>query len=165
LGGVGLEGQGGALFVLGEAGLGKTAVIEQAGHLAEPDFKISLGRGDPMETMLAFGVLSQSMQGLGGHSLLEPTPAGESSTDRRTAQCFAVRRWLEGQAGPLLWALDDLHWADADSLALISFLCRRVSSLPVAVIGTLRPWPSAARELARSLTLSGAAAVELLHPL
>lgn len=160
-----LEGQGGALFVIGEAGLGKTAVIEQAGSLAGPDFKIGLGRGDPMETMLAFGLLSQSMQGLGGHGLLEPRPAGESNTDRRAAQFFAVLRWLEGQAGPLLWALDDLHWADGDSLALISFLCRRVSSLPVAVIGTLRPWPSAAREVAQSLTLSSAAAVERLHPL
>jgi len=163
--GVRLDRQGGALFVIGEAGLGKTAVVEQAGRLAGPDFKVGLARGDPMETMLAFGLLSQSMHGLGGDGLLEPRPAGETSTDRRAAQFFAVLRWLEGQAGPLLWALDDLHWADADSLALVSFLCRRVSSLPVAVIGALRPWPSTAREVAQSLTLSGVAAVERLHPL
>src|SRR5262249_6638467 len=105
------------------------------------------------------------MDGLGGQGRLEPTPAGESGTDRRAAQFFAVLRWLQGQAGPLLWALDDLHWGDADSLAMICFLCRRVSSLPVAVIGTLRPWPSAALDVAQSLTLSGAAAVQRLVPL
>ena len=160
-----VEGQGGALFVIGEAGLGKTAVLEQAVRLAGPDFKIGFACGDPMESMLAFGLLSQSIDGLGGHGLLEPAPAGESGTDRRAAQFFAVLRWLEGQAGPLLWALDDLHWGDADSLAMISFLCRRVSSLPVAVIGTLRPWPSAAQEVAQSLSYSGAAALERLLPL
>ena len=160
-----VERQGGALFVIGEAGLGKTAVVEQASRLAGPDFKIGFARGDPMESMLVFGLLSQSVDGLGGHGLLEPAPAGESGTDRRAAQFFAVLRWLEGQAGPLLWALDDLHWADADSLAMVSFLCRRVSSLAVAVIGTLRPWPSAAQEVAQSLNHSGAAALERLLPL
>lgn len=165
LGRVRVNGRGGALFVIGEAGLGKTAVLEQARRLAGPDFRTGFARGDPMETMLAFGLLNQSMDGLGGQGLLEPTPAGESGTDRLAAQFFALLRWLEGQAGPLLWALDDLHWGDADSLAMISFLCRRVSSLPMAVIGTLRPWPSAAHELAQSLAHSGAAALERLLPL
>ena len=39
---------------------------------------------------------------------------------------------------PILLFLDDLHWADHASLALLAYLARGVSKLPVAIIGTLR---------------------------
>ncbi|MGC1731222.1 MAG: LuxR C-terminal-related transcriptional regulator [Pseudonocardiaceae bacterium] len=74
-------------------------------------------------------------------------------------------RWLERLTGPMLLALDDLHWADPDSLALLSFLCRRLAGLPVAVLGTLRPWPPAAHDLASALVHDGDASVQRLAPL
>ena len=74
-------------------------------------------------------------------------------------------RWLEETTSPLLLALDDLHWADPDSLALLSFLCRRLAGLPVAVLGTLRPWPPAARELVNALVHDGDASMLRLAPL
>jgi DNA-binding CsgD family transcriptional regulator len=61
--------------------------------------------------------------------------------------------------------LDDLHWADPDSLGLLSFLGRRIGTLPIAMIGTLRPWPPTALELAQRLATSGDARVERLTPL
>jgi ATP/maltotriose-dependent transcriptional regulator MalT len=64
-----------------------------------------------------------------------------------------------------LLALDDLHWADPDSLALLSFVARRIAGLPVAVLVTLRPWPPAACELAHTLAHDGYATVEKLAPL
>src|SRR5258708_39398050 len=60
---------------------------------------------------------------------------------------------------------DDLHWADPDSLALVSFLSHRLSTLPVAVVATLRPWPRAALDLARHLAQQGQAQLEQLMPL
>ena len=52
-------------------------------------------------------------------------------------------RWLQDRPGSaLLLAVDDMHWADADSLALVSFLCRRMGALRLGLIATLRPWPS-----------------------
>ncbi|MFZ2116575.1 MAG: tetratricopeptide repeat protein [Pseudonocardiaceae bacterium] len=72
---------------------------------------------------------------------------------------------MERLTGPMLLALDDLHWADPDSLALLSFLCRRLAGLPVAVLGTLRPWPPAAHDLASALVHDGDASVQRLAPL
>jgi DNA-binding CsgD family transcriptional regulator len=158
-------GRGGALFVVGEPGLGKTVVLDECCKLAGADFKIGLARGDPMETLLPFGMLGQAFEGMGGGRLLEPTPAGESGADRRSALFYTVLRWFDRQAGPLLFALDDLHWADDDSLAMLSFLCRRLARLPVVLIGSLRPWPAAAHEVAQRLARSDSVVLEHLQPL
>src|SRR5260370_33273586 len=74
-------------------------------------------------------------------------------------------RQLESIRRPALILLDDLHWADPDSLALVSFLSHRLSSVPVALVATLRPWPRAALDLARHLAQQGQAQLEQLMPL
>ena len=85
--------------------------------------------------------------------------------DVRAARFYGVLRWLEQVSDPVLLALDDLHWADPDSLALLSFVCRRLVGLPVAVLGTLRPWPPGAQELAGALVYDGHARLHRLAPL
>jgi len=86
--------------------------------------------------------------------------------DNRSTVFHEVLRWLEDLAPePVLLTLDDLHWADLDSLDLLAFLCRRMSSLPVVVMATLRPWPPAAEEVSMALVRSGNAVVERLGPL
>lgn len=40
---------------------------------------------------------------------------------------------------PLVIALDDLHWADADSIALLFRLCRRLTNSRVLIIAAYRP--------------------------
>ena len=54
--------------------------------------------------------------------------------------------WLEKACAenPLLIARDDPHWSDADSLELLAYVCRRIETLPVCVLGTLRPEPDRA---------------------
>jgi eukaryotic-like serine/threonine-protein kinase len=42
------------------------------------------------------------------------------------------------QARPYLYILDDLHWADESSLALLNYLANRIAQLPVVIIGTYR---------------------------
>jgi predicted ATPase len=61
---------------------------------------------------------------------------------------------------PLLVALDDTRSSDPDSLAVIHLLCRRLPSLPVALIATARPWRSA-----QNLADQGLAQIEPLVPL
>ena len=158
------DGLGGALFVFGEAGLGKTAVLDEVCRQAGDDLLVARGRCDPMETSLAFGVLSQVMHDLGAADDL--WVAGTEDTHGRVATLHRTLRWLENVArSPVLIALDDLHWADPDSLVLLGFLCRRLAGLPVAVIASLRPWPAAATDLAWSLGRGGNAEVEHLRPL
>ncbi|HEY9289565.1 MAG TPA: AAA family ATPase [Candidatus Dormibacteraeota bacterium] len=158
------QGQGKSLFIVGEAGLGKTTMVEHALAAASTQFQIGVGRGDAAESTLPFGILDQALRRLG----LRASP--ESKTRRSTVQARAARQYatlqfLESVKQPTLLLLDDLHWADDDSLAMLSFLCRRIGSLPVAVMGTMRPWPRAALGMAVRLTKDGDAVLERLRPL
>ena len=65
---------------------------------------------------------------------------------------------------PLLALLDDLHWADPDSLGLLGFLCRRLAGASRSV-GTTRPWPSDAQDAAAALRSQRGANTYVLAPL
>ena len=62
-------------------------------------------------------------------------------------------------------SIDDLHWADADSVALVSFLCRRMDSIRFGLIASLRPWPVRARETTAGLVIEGHGTMLRLLPL
>lgn len=157
----------GALFVLAEAGLGKTSVADYACRLAAAaGLTVGLGRGHPMETSLPFGLLAQALDAVGGRELLGEGRPGPTSPGDQAARFYGVLRWLQDRAGGgLLLAVDDLHWADIDSLALVSFLCRRMEALRLGLIATLRPWPPQARETVAGLALEGCGSVHQLVPL
>ena len=154
-------GRGGVLFVEGDAGLGKSSILESARHLAQPDLRVGLGQGDAMEMSLPFGVLDQALSMLGGTTLLRASDAPIG----RPEQLYRLLRWLDHSEPGVLIALDDLHWADSDSLELLSLLSRRIGSLPSAIIATMRSWPEDAREVASSLVGSGVAHRVRLAPL
>lgn len=118
-----------------------------------------------METSLPFGIVSSALDGVGNHDLLAVPAMDAGLGDVRAARFSGLLRWLGDTPGPVLLCLDDLHWADPDSLALLSFLCRRLDGLPVAVLGTLRPWPQGAHELAATLVRDGHASGQRLAPL
>ena len=158
-------GHGHALFVTGEAGLGKTEVLRRA--RAEGRWtSVGQSAGSPMESGLAFSYLGQALEDLGFGGLVSGAP-GSSGTDLRVRLFMAARDWLVEQAaaGPVLLALDDLHWADQDSLALLSFLCRRLAKAAVSIVAALRPWPDGAAVLAGDLAGAGMAELQSLAPL
>jgi ATP/maltotriose-dependent transcriptional regulator MalT len=161
------QGRGGATFVLGDAGLGKTALLAEIGRRAGEAgdaLDVVRARCDPMETSLAFGLLAQIGHGLGGGDLpwSEPAVPGED----RAAVLYRTLRWLAAAAhGPVLVTIDDLQWADPDSLDVLGFVCRRLAGLPVAVVASLRGRPTAAADLARTLVNRGDAGLEHLAPL
>ncbi len=63
--------------------------------------------------------------------------AGAPSREALFVQYLELITRLARQS-PLLLFLDDLHWADHASLALLSYLARGLGHLPVAIVGTLR---------------------------
>jgi DNA-binding CsgD family transcriptional regulator/predicted ATPase len=168
-------GLSGALFVIGEPGLGKTALLSAVGQrAAESGVWIGRGRGHHLDSSLSFGQLAQAFEELGAPELiLEGPGAGPLAVPggRPGAVPYAALRWLRARAAdagrPVLLVLDDLHWADTDSLALVSFLCRRFGAPgpPVAVLAALRPWPSTALDLAEDLVHDEHAASCRLAPL
>jgi DNA-binding CsgD family transcriptional regulator/Tfp pilus assembly protein PilF len=160
------EGRGGALFLWGEAGIGKTSHLAEACELAR-DTRVARAQGDAMESAIAFGLAAQLFVDLDSPGLLEHDDLGTPAAQVRAAKFFGALRQVEARAGeqPLLLAVDDLHWTDPDSLALLSFLCRRIGSLPVGVVATLRPWPVEARQTARNLEHERRARTIQVHPL
>ncbi|HEX5349012.1 MAG TPA: AAA family ATPase [Pseudonocardiaceae bacterium] len=162
------EGRGGALFVVGPAGLGKTTVLERAIGTAGTRFAIGVGRGDQVESVLPFGLIGQALdQVLGqrspGSSIVLDGDAGETTPQ---ARFYGILRGVrDAAADPLLLALDDLHWSDLDSLTAIHLICRRLASLPVALVATARPWPDGALISALDLAEQGMAQILSLAPL
>jgi DNA-binding CsgD family transcriptional regulator len=82
---------------------------------------------------------------------------GERST---VIQGEAVLRWLRWLARPggLMVVLEDLHWADPDTLAVLEYLGDNLGALPVLVVATSRDEPlTEALGLARRLQARQAA--------
>ena len=158
------RGDGNALFLVGEPGVGKTTVLQRAQALAGAGLQVGVGHGDASEATLPFGILDQAIRDLGGSAALDQDGPPLSGLDARAATFYAMFRFI-ASGGPRILMLDDLHWADEDSLALVSFLCRRIRSLSVGIIGTLRPWPPAALATAGRLAQAGDATLERLEPL
>jgi tetratricopeptide (TPR) repeat protein len=165
------EGRGGALFVIAPAGLGKTTVLEHAIAVARPRFLVGVGRGDQVEAMLPFGLVGQALDQLLGSKFFDTgiasrADAGEAGDLSAQARFYEILRGIRQAAvHPLLVALDDVHWSDPDSSTVIHLLCRRLPSLPVALIATARPWPVAALTSAENLADQGLAQIESLAPL
>ncbi|MGH3774109.1 MAG: helix-turn-helix transcriptional regulator [Pseudonocardiaceae bacterium] len=165
------KGRGGALFVVGTAGLGKTTVLEHAITVATPQFAVGLGRGDQVEARLPFGLIGQALDQLvdgklPGGGLALGAAGGEATDISAQARFYDILRGVRKAAvRPLLVALDDLHWSDPDSLAVIHLICRRLADLPVALIATARPWPTEAVTSAQDLAAQGLAEIEPLAPL
>lgn len=160
------SGRGSVLFLTGEAGLGKTTMLGYARSLAASNFAIGSGRGDATEASLPFGIVSQALDDLGTPRTFDGPGLAISGTNARAAHFYAVLRFLEARGPqPVALLLDDLQWADPDSLALVSFLARRITPLPIAIIGALRPWPSAASDAVQLLATAGDARIERLMPL
>ena len=160
-------GEAGALFVVGEAGLGKTSVLDVAARLAdEAGLVVGRGAGHPMETGLPFGLAAQAVEAVGGAGLLGEGGAGGAAAGDRAARFYRVLRWLQDRAGGgLVLVFDDLHWADGDSLALVSFVCRRLGAVRLGVVAGLRPWPAGAREVVEGLAGEGCGTLWRLGPL
>jgi DNA-binding CsgD family transcriptional regulator len=154
-------GRGGTLFVVGEAGLGKTTVLRYATAAAGDWFRTGTGQADVAEAALPFGLIGQA---------LDPLLDGQAATTG-TAQAPAdyfyavLARLRQAARQPLFLALDDAHWADPDSLTLLRLICRRITELPVAVLVTARPWPPEALRAGEELVASHLAAMQHLAPL
>ncbi len=153
---------GGLLAFTGPAGGGKTTLLNEVRRrAAERECKGLFAKGVEQEQSLAFHVVRQLFQpllasyseserrealgdwyGIVGPCVGLCPPAAEGAAPDpqgvRDGLDWVVTH-VAVQQGPLVLAVDDLHWADAESLAWLVSFARRVEELPVLMLVAYRP--------------------------
>ncbi|MEY2230970.1 AAA family ATPase [Streptomyces sp. BF23-19] len=138
-----------ALVIRGEAGMGKTALLEYATGVAGPG-RVLRTVGIESEMELAFGGLHQLLWPVAGHLEGLPGPqaavlnaafgvSGEAVRDRfglGTAVLAMLARAAAG--GPLLVLVDDSQWLDRASLDALVFAARRLHAEGVVMLFAVR---------------------------
>ncbi len=124
-------GQGRTVLVSGEAGIGKTALVEQFVRQHCKTARRLWGACEALFTPRPLGPL-YDMAAQGGLSTLmnRDTP--------RPLLFSAFLDELEHSGRPTVVVMEDIHWADEATLDLIKFLGRRIAHLPTLFILTYR---------------------------
>jgi DNA-binding CsgD family transcriptional regulator/tetratricopeptide (TPR) repeat protein len=184
------EGRGGVALVEGPAGIGKTRLLEAAREDAVGcGLRVLTARGGDLERQFSYGVVRQLFEAVvvgpesasparrlgGAATFAEPVfgstrfAAAEGEPPDRSA---AVRHGLHqltcdlAASSPLLFEVDDAHWADAPSLLFLHYLARRVDELPVAVVLSSRSGQRGPEsDLVRRIAAEASASVLELEPL
>src|SRR5258706_3714262 len=185
------RGQGCAMFLVGEAGIGKTRLAHEALVLArERGFLVLEGSAYALEDRLAYAPIlaafgpflrrldsprqARLVSGLPDLGRLftdlhlpAPLPLGDPALEK-TRLFEAVVRLLERltRETPVFLFLDDLHWADPASIELLHYLTRGIADQAVFVLGTYRAeeidTARGLRSLVTSLRRAGLASEEAL---
>jgi predicted ATPase len=142
-------GRSGVLGLVGEAGIGKTALLEVARELAG-GMQILCARGIQSEADVPFaGLLELLRPALGALHRVPVPQAAALETALALRPGGAQDRFAVGAAtlsllaahaeqAPVLVLIDDAHWLDAPSGAALLFAIRRLLADSVAVLITVR---------------------------
>jgi DNA-binding CsgD family transcriptional regulator/tetratricopeptide (TPR) repeat protein len=138
-------GAGRTVLVSGEAGIGKTSLLEHfvQGHATG---HVLWGACEALFTPHPLGPLHDIARQSGGRL---KTMLGDG-TDR-AALFTAVLDELMSAPAPALLILEDIHWADAATLDLIKFLGRRIHRAPALMILSYRDDELDSSHLLRSI--------------
>jgi DNA-binding SARP family transcriptional activator/pimeloyl-ACP methyl ester carboxylesterase len=154
-------GRGGLFAILGEAGIGKTRLVEELiAHAHRRDAHVLLGRAYESDQILLFGPIVDALRmgELGrDHEILDALdPAWRIELARLLPEVAAApllpakvdyRRLFEAIAelmtrlaarDPVLVVLEDLQWADELTLRLVAYLARRAPTERLLVVITAR---------------------------
>jgi DNA-binding CsgD family transcriptional regulator len=125
-------GDGRMVLVAGEAGVGKSALVEQL-QRDLPGASWFWGACDGLFTPRPLGPLFDIAAKLGGE-LLELCRA-----DAPRAELFSALLGQVSEPGGLrVLVVEDIHWADEATIDLLRFLGRRIRDAPVLLIATYR---------------------------
>lgn len=126
------RGEGRLVLVSGEAGVGKSVLLEEL-ELEVGDARWSWGRCDGLSTPRPLGPLLDIAAGLGG-DLQAAVRGGRSREDIFQALLADV-----ASCSPFaVLVFEDVHWADEATLDLLRFVGRRIRRTPVLLLVTYR---------------------------
>jgi DNA-binding CsgD family transcriptional regulator/tetratricopeptide (TPR) repeat protein len=177
------EGRGSAVVLSGEPGIGKSRLAgDVEAHVQRAGLNVLRGRGVEGGQPLPFRPLAEALQST---LRTQALPGGAELAPYRSALGSVVPEWADASApaepptavlegmlrllrvlagdGGLLLVLDDLHWADAETLRVVEYLADNLGSERILCLCTERSgWPGpAAAVLARLVTRRAALRIEL----
>ncbi|HEY6684109.1 MAG TPA: AAA family ATPase [Propionibacteriaceae bacterium] len=145
-----------SLLIEGEAGIGKTVLVQRIAAEARISGAAFLsGAAHPFERNRPFDVLVDALElrprsadprraRIGRLIVGEGELAGPSpSADARLMVVDAVTELLETLCsdGLVILVLEDLHWADESSLGAVQTILHDLAHVPLLLMATLRPTP------------------------
>jgi DNA-binding SARP family transcriptional activator/tetratricopeptide (TPR) repeat protein len=149
-----LAGSGGLLLVAGEAGIGKTRLVEELARWAETHgIEVHWGHCPEMEGAPSFWMwmqvlrsavadktlIPESLRMLASTESVELGPPGDEVGRFELYESVKQLLETEAQRRPLLVVLEDLHWADIASLRLLRYVCAGDQRFGrVAIVATTR---------------------------
>jgi DNA-binding CsgD family transcriptional regulator len=180
------ERRGGAVFLVGDAGIGKSRIAnEVVGRAFDAGMRVMRGRGSSLGAVVPFRPIAEALLGLfrsegpPQHPDLGPyrpalgrlvpewrEPAAENP-ESLVVLAEAVLRvvTLAGCDRGCVLVLEDLHEADAETLTVVEYLVDNLDRAPVLLLGTIRAEAGVAIDLARSATRRRTATILDLPPL
>ncbi len=149
-------GQGSALVVHGEAGIGKTTLLEALIRRSRATATVVRAGGAETEAELAFSALADLLEpvlgevaalpapqaaALRGALALGPPVTGPPAPGDRLAVCVATLGVLRaaGRRRPVLAVVDDLQWVDASSRECVEYAARRAGGSLAVVLAARDP--------------------------
>lgn len=151
-----LGGDGRLLMVEGEAGAGKTSLLDAAARFGDRrGMSVLRARGGEYERDFPYGVMRQLFEPsladgarraellVGTAAMAAPIFAADGG-HRAEGDPFGIQHglyWLVADlAGsvPLVLLIDDAQWADLASLHALAYIARRLEGLPAALIVSVR---------------------------
>ncbi len=138
-------GRGAFALVEGEAGIGKSALLQaMLVHARARGWEVRVATGDELDQRRPFSLIEAALGPVeveaawfdaGGAGITRPyVEAGTAETLISRVIALAAQR-------PLVLALEDVHWADPASLGVLGRLAQRLTDMPVIVLATARPIP------------------------
>ena len=127
------RGSGSVVLVLGEAGIGKSSLVELLRAQLPAEGRMLVGYCDDLATPRPLGPFRDLAGSVGmelGRAL-----ADVGDRDRLLA---ALRAELDWRDRPTILVIEDVHWADDATLDVLRFLVRRIASLPAVLVLTYR---------------------------
>ncbi len=175
------QSRGQTIFVTGDAGVGKSRLVREAAELAsDRGFHVLTGRGTESTVPVPYRPITEALMGAARSGV---TPESPRLTDYRSALGTLVPEWRQpqdrtghisamilgeavlrlltqpGWHGGLL-VLEDLHWADPETLSFVEYLTDNIGGTTVLCLITQRDVDgSPAADLLHSATTRRAATV------
>jgi DNA-binding CsgD family transcriptional regulator/tetratricopeptide (TPR) repeat protein len=127
-------GQGSAILVLGEAGIGKTSLVHAFLATVAGRARVLAGACEDLLTPRALGALRDAARSAADG----PLAAALSRRADPDLVFAAVCDELASPPSPAVLVIEDAHWADGATLDVLCYLGTRVRNLPAVLLVTYR---------------------------